>query len=295
MSDNPADETPPATDPETPAEAPPPEAIAAAEPTPPTAVDLHVKLGPLQDPDVARPRAAQVWAWALAGGGLAGLLSWMAGESLLQWFPAELSTVGAGPGMSGQVEAASPEALADAATRNAALAFGLLGGLAGWLLGVAGGMVRSSPRSGLAAAVVGSALGVAAGAGVSLAVLPIYAQYQGRPDLGDMDIAYATAALGAVWGALGAAGGLAFGIGMGGWKRGALGLAGGLLGGLLGAAAFEMLGAVAFPLDGTTQPLSTSRESRLAARALAALFISAGVAALVAPTRFEGAAEHHPA
>ncbi|AMV37757.1 hypothetical protein VT85_09995 [Planctomyces sp. SH-PL62] len=74
---------------------------------------------------------------------------------------------------------------------------------------------------------------------------------------------------------------------MGGLRRAGLGLAGGLLGGILGAAAFEMLAAMAFPLDGATQAVSNSRESRLMARALSALFISAGVAALLVPTRFE--------
>ncbi|MDG3005000.1 hypothetical protein [Paludisphaera mucosa] len=268
-------------------------AVAAAEPTPASAVDLHVKLGPLQDPGVTRPRSAQVWAWALAGGGLAGLASWLAGEYLLGWFVAEIAPEppgGGGGGPRGLV-VADFTAMTTALVRNAALAFGLLGGLMGLLLGIAGGMIRSSPRAGAAAGLAGSALGVAAGVGASLGILPFYARILNRPEMMDVEILYAIGALGLVWGAIGAAGGAAFGFGMGGVRRAALGVVGGFLGGMLGAAAYELLAAAAFPLDGTTQPISNSRESRLLARALVALFTSAGIAAFVVPTRFEPAPE----
>ncbi len=289
MSDTPADPPSSATEPGASAEAmaPAPEAIAAAEPTPASAVDLHVKLGPLQDPGVARPRAAQVWAWALAGGGLAGLASWIAGEWMLNWFVADAPPPPAAGGGPTGLSEADFTAMIRALVGNAAVAFGFLGGLLGLLLGIAGGMVRSAPRMGLTAGLLGAALGAAAGVGASMGVLPIYARAMTRPDMMDLDVAYAVLALGAVWGAVGATGGLAFGVAMGGGRRALLGMAGGLIGGILGAAAFELIAAAAFPLDGTTQPISNSRESRLLARALVALFTSAGVAALVAPTRFE--------
>lgn len=288
------DTPPPAFDPEDPPPAevvaPAAEAAARAEPVPPTAVDLHVKLGPLQDADVKRPRAAQVWAWAMAGGGAAGLAAWLLGEYALDWFSPELLPAAAAGRMGGE-DAPTPDSTRMAAVKNAALAFGLLGSLLGGLLGLAGGLIRPSLRAGLAAGLVGAALGLAAGASASLGVLPIYDRLLSRPGAVDVEILWAIVALGAVWGAAGAAGGVAFGLGMGGRRRAAAGLIGGALGGLLGAVAFEMIGAIAFPLAATTQPISESRESRLVARALVALFVSAGVAMFVAPTRFEGAHE----
>jgi hypothetical protein len=238
-----------------------------------------VKLGPLQDPDVGRPRAAQVWTWALAGGGGAGLAAWIAGEYLLDWF-----TPAARP--------AAADTIRSAAVQNAALAFGLLGALMGGSLGFAGGMIRPSLRAALAAGLAGAVLGLAAGAGASLGVLPAYNHMLSRPRGTDSGILWAIAALGAVWGAAGAAGGVAFGLGMGGRRRAVAGLIGGAIGGLLGAVAFETLGSIAFPTAGTTQAISDTRESRLVARALVALFVSAGVAAFVAPTRFQD--DHAP-
>lgn len=290
MADTPA----PAFDPEDPPPAevvaPAAEAAARAEPVPASAVDLHVKLGPLQDADVKRPRAAQVWAWALAGGGLAGLAAWLLGEYALGWFSSDLQSVA--PAKMGGVDDLTADATRMAAVKNAALAFGLLGSLLGGLLGLAGGMIRPSLRAGMVAGLAGAILGLAAGAGASLGVLPVYNRILTRAEGNDAEILWAIAALGAVWGAAGAAGGAAFGLGMGGRRRVAAGLIGGALGGLLGAVAFELFGAIAFPLAGTTQPLSDTRESRLVARAMVALFVSAGVAAFVAPTRFEGTHEH---
>jgi hypothetical protein len=227
----------------------------------------------------------------MAGGGLAGLAAWLLGEYALDWFSPELVSAAVGGRMGGP-DAPTPDSTRMAAVKNAALAFGLLGALLGGLLGLAGGMIRPSLRAGLAAGLIGAALGMAAGASASLGVLPVYNRILNRPGAADAEILWAIAALGVVWGAAGAAGGAAFGLGMGGWRRVAAGLVGGALGGLLGAVAFEMLGAIAFPLAATTQPISESRESRLVARALVALFVSAGVAAFVAPTRFEGTHEH---
>ncbi len=297
MADTPEGAIPPAPgfDPEEPPPAevvaPAAEAAARAEPVPATAVDLHVQLGPLQDPDVKRPRAAQVWAWAMAGGGLAGLAAWLLGEYVLDWFAPELLSAAAA-GRMGGTDAPTLATTHAAAVKNAALAFGLLGALLGGLLGLAGGMIRPSLRAGLTAGVVGTLLGLAAGAGASLGVLPMYHRILTGPHDNDLEILWAIVALGAVWGAAGAAGGAAFGLGMGGWRRAAAGLVGGAVGGLLGAVAFEMVGAVAFPLAATTQPISDTQESRLIARAMVALFVSAGVAAFVAPTRFEGVHDH---
>ncbi len=292
MAETPEGDAPPAPefDPEDPPAAevvaPAAEAAARAEMAPPSAVDLKLTLGPLQDTGVDRPRAAQVWTWALVGGGTAGLVAWIAGEYVLDWFSPELRDAAAGGRMGGP-DAPTPATTRAAAVENAALAFGLLGALLGGFLGFAGGMIRPSLRAGVSAALVGMALGMAAGGAVTLGVVPAYDRALDRPDGPQYELLFAMLALGAVWGAAGAAGGIAFGLGMGGRRRIVAGLIGGALGGLLGAVAFEMLGAVAFPMADTTQPISSTRESRLVARALVALFISAGVAALVAPTRFQ--------
>ena len=84
-----------------------------------------------------------------------------------------------------------------------------------------------------------------------------------------------------IWAAVGAAGGMAFGIGVGGRDRILRAAVGGLVGAALGAVAFELIGAVFFPMAETPKPVSESMVTRLLARLLVAV-PAAGFAAVMA-------------
>ena len=73
-------------------------------------------------------------------------------------------------------------------------------------------------------------------------------------------------------------GGLALGIGSGarGDKLVTI-LIGGLVGGFLGALVYELIGAFAFPMAGTTKPISETG-TRAIARLAVAIFAAAGAA-----------------
>ena len=78
------------------------------------------------------------------------------------------------------------------------------------------------------------------------------------------------------WSVIGAAAGAAFGIGLGDWGRALRALLGGLLGAVAGVLVYEVVGGVAFPLDGTADPLSATWGTRLFARLALTTFASAG-------------------
>jgi hypothetical protein len=83
---------------------------------------------------------------------------------------------------------------------------------------------------------------------------------------------------GGIWAAVGAAAGLAFGLGLGGrgrWARGALG---GLLGGVAATMVYELVGALAFPIDKTSQPVSATVVTRFFAQFAVAVLAAAGAA-----------------
>lgn len=241
-------------------------------------LDAGAGAGPPQTWDA--PPAWKVWTATLIMGGLAGTVSWLAGEKLVEYFrPATRVVFGSG----GPMTIASPQELASTMARNATLAFGVLGGSLGMALGGAGGLLRGSTRRAAMAALVGLALGIGAGVASSLVVLPFYNRVMTLADetnAGDLVTPLLTH--GAIWSAIGAACGLAFGIGVGGRSILVRAMLGGLLGGAVGAAVYELIGAIAFPLDHTAQPLSSSWESRLLARQSVALLVAAGAAAAFA-------------
>jgi len=156
------------------------------------------------------------------------------------------------------------------------LAFGALGAVFGFALGLAGGAARGSALAAVIAAVVGSILGGFAGAGMARVMLPIYFRNILKSDSGDLTLAILV--LGANWSVIGAVAGAAFGIGLGDRNRIVGVLFGGLLGALAGVLVYEMVGALAFPLDGITSPLSKTWGTRLFARLAVTTLASAGVA-----------------
>ncbi|MDR3618778.1 MAG: hypothetical protein P4L85_05460 [Paludisphaera borealis] len=255
----------------------------AAAPWPDAGVEL------VQKPVANHPSTQRVWAGALAMGALAGAAAWLVGEFLVDFHRATTHVVF---GSGGPMVIASPAELASTLAKNATLAFGVLGALLGVALGGAGGLLRGSTRSATVAGILGLAVGLATGVASSMAVLPIYNRIMDRSDettAGDLLVPLLTH--GAIWSAVGAACGLAFGIGLGGRSRVLRSVLGGLVGGALGAAVYELIGAFAFPLDRTVQPLSISWESRLLAREAVAVFVAAGAAAAYAEPRRGEASE----
>jgi len=195
----------------------------------------------------------RVWALALTAGLIAGFASWLIGESLHGRFAPPNARMG---------RRLTPEQIQSKATaQNAAkgleasVAFGSLGAVLGLALGLAGGCARRSARAAVIAAVAGSILGGAAGAIIPRVLLPIYFRAH-DPDRDDLILAVLIQC--GNWSVIGAAGGAAFGIGLGDRGRALRALLGGLLGAIAGVLVYEMVGAIAFPLDGTSEPVSAT-------------------------------------
>ncbi len=125
-------------------------------------------------------------------------------------------------------------------------------------------------------------LGSLLAAGASLGLLPLYFRALDQDQEGlSRDLTLPLVVHAGIWAAAGLAGGLAFGIGLGGGRDRLIKAAiGGLLGAALGAALYEMCGAMAFPGDRTTTPLSLTWQTRLLARLLVAI-LAALIAAVV--------------
>jgi hypothetical protein len=175
---------------------------------------------------------------------------------------------------------------------SSAVTFIQQGAILGALLGAAGGLARGSARSAVLAALAGGALGTGVAAAAAHLVLPFYYQSL-RPGIDDLGLSMLTH--GGIWGAIGAASGLAFGLGIGLGGRSLLaqsakGALAGLLGGVAASMAFDLIGAVLFPLDKTGEPISATLVTRSLAQLLVALFVAAAAAsvaraALKSPSR----------
>jgi hypothetical protein len=161
----------------------------------------------------------------------------------------------------------------DLATRNAAVAYGLIGGILSLSLGVIARSLRgrfSVPR-GLAAGLTGLVLGTLFGATSSYGLTPAYFSRMEKADINLSILIH----LG-IWVAVGAASGIAFGVGYGTRKV----LMGSLIGGMIGAALATLLfdiGGAFFPLAHTERPLSVVAGTRLAGAAVLCLFIVIGI------------------
>jgi hypothetical protein len=206
---------------------------------------------------------------ALGAGLLAGVASWLVGELILHVFvpPYEAQHV-----MGQTIMKASFKDQSAADTKNATLAFTVLGSLLGAALGVAGGIARRSTKAGMGSSAVGLVLGAVLGAGASLALLPFYfrALDKTQEEL-SRDLTLPLLVHGGIWAACGLAGGVAFALGLGAGRIQLMKAAGGgLIGAAFGAALYELIGATAFPQDMTTSPLATLWIPRFLARLLVA-------------------------
>jgi MFS family permease len=246
----------PPVDREPPAPAPPDEGPSSVPPVSPAA------------PGPARSRAA--WGWALSAGVIAGVASGLVGEASRKMFPSALSPkIEAFPTPEGQLKVIRDR------TVSAAVIFAQQGAILGLALGMAGGLARRSPRAGLAAAALGLVLGAAASGGAALGLVPIYFRNE-NPEYDPLVLSLLTHA--GIWMAAGAAAGLAFGVGLGGRARAARAAMGGLLGAAGGTMLYEMVGALAFPLAKTSQPVSEAVATRLLAHLAVAALVAVGAA-----------------
>lgn len=202
-------------------------------------------IGNPSPPATDSPKRGRLWAWALLAGVLSGAVGWTVGEATLDLF--HISEEAAGQAF--DFTQANLERRSSGA-RNAAIAFGVLGGTLGLTLGMAGGLARGKPASGVVGGSLGLVLGAVAGGVIPFLVVPIYFDLlePAEPTLLLPMMIY-----GAIWLPIGLAAGLAFGIGLGLGRRIWALLLGGLFGATVGVAALEVIHAIAFPLTHSDQ------------------------------------------
>ncbi|WP_145277241.1 hypothetical protein [Tautonia plasticadhaerens] len=198
----------------------------------------------------------------LIAGVLATAFSWTAGEVAYGRFaPSALADPMLGPTAGG----ASSEDIHRGLVLEATLTYAVQGAVLGLLLGLAGAAAGGSKRSAAVGGVAGLVLGGLVGAGAAFGLASVYLE-NADPISHDLLLPLATHA--SLWGLIGGVGGLALGLGGGGGgARVAKAAVGGLVGGAIGAAAYEILGAILFPLARTSEPVADSTAARLFAHA----------------------------
>ena len=221
-------------------------------------------------------RLLPTWALVIGAGTLAGLASWVAGEPLLELFQPPYAEVQM-RGSAMRAVSWHDQAMADA--RNAATSFAAMGGLLGALLGAAGGLGRKNGRVAAMASLLGLILGAAVAGG--MAMPPTLVQRVSRAAAGRGDRRSGRAIAGPRGG-----------VGDGRCRRRfglrdrprrererMLGIVlGGFFGAALGTVIYEFIGAIAFPMAGTTRFILVTTGTRLVARAAVTVFAAAGVA-----------------
>lgn len=213
----------------------------------------------------------------LAGGLLAGLAGFACGEFALKLLAPSLELP---PGIKGDQTLAPREharRVLESQDRSATASYGVLGAFLGLTLGAAGGLSRRSRGAAVTAALSGLVLAGAAGAATTFLILPWFHTSFAPPsdDNAMQQLSLAMETHGGIWMAIGAAAGLAFGIGLGGGRL-ARAIVGGILGAALAAIIYEITGAVAFPLDNTSQPTAMAPAPRLLAHLAVAICVAAG-------------------
>jgi hypothetical protein len=197
-----------------------------------------------------------------------GVAAWGASELVQGVFDPTLTL---GRSMSGEMDRLMYQARA----HTSAAIYGLLGGGVGLALGLAGGWSRGPGRSRWSLAALGLVAGAAAGALLPLVLVPIHSR-QYDPDT--EDLIFPMLIHGGMWGAVGLAAGFVHGLARGGIQPAIKAALGGLLGAGLAAAAYEVIGAVAFPLDQTANPFAKQWMPRLLSFVLVALLVAIGAA-----------------
>jgi hypothetical protein len=215
-------------------------------------------------------RTSGIWMWSLAAGLLAGLATWAGGE--LVWGRVHSAQT---PRIIAFPTVADHDRVIHGLVSSTAVSFIQQGAILGAAFGLAGGLTRRSVRVGLIAAIVGGLLGALASALTAYVLLGVHFR---NADPVDNSLTLALLVHGGIWAGIGAAAGLAFGLGVGDRGRWARGAFGGLVGGAAAAMAYDVVGALVFPLDKTSQPISATIVTRLLAQLLVAVFVAAGAA-----------------
>ena len=199
-----------------------------------------------------------LWGWTLGAGLLAGLLCWSAGE--VAWVRVKSAAT---PKIVAFPTAENRSRMIDDMSSSLAVYFIQQAAILGGVVGLAGGLTRRKPLGGLIAALVGGGLGALAAAAAARGLLPVYFR---NVDPQSNELTYPLLTHGGIWAAAGAAAGLAFGLGAGGRGRWVRCAVGGLLGGVFATMVYDLVGAFAFPLDKTSQPVSATVVTRLFAQ-----------------------------
>jgi MFS family permease len=169
------------------------------------------------------------------------------------------------------------------AARNAAVAYGLLGGMVALSLALTASCLpqRFSSTRMLTAGLTGVVLGGLFGASSSYALTPYYLNR-----LGTADVTMSMLIHMAIWSSVGLTAGVAFGMVFGTRRVLAGSSIGGMMGGALAALIFDVCGAF-FPLARTERPLPEEPGTRLAAAVLVSVFVVIGtvIVALQEPRR----------
>lgn len=241
---------------------------------PPTVPDVAGSPG---QPTPARPgeadRLGRARRLLILGGLVAGLAAFGIGEATYNIIPARPMKQ---PFMGKTVSAVTPVTQLVADLQNASLAFAILGACLGATMGLVGGLARRSIPATATAALLGLCLGAAMAGGVSLATLRWFDDARFAHPTSDIGLSFLMHAM--IWGLCGASAGVAFAIGLGGgWRRIAAAKLAGLAGAVAGSVAFDLIGGILFPLDGTGDPVSTTWASRLTARLLVALGVGVAI------------------
>lgn len=232
---------------------------------------------------MAKIGQANAWGPLLAAGVAGAILAGGLGEVTSNWFSAR-GNFALGPMQGGGATLGS---IRDAAVRNASLTCSVQGAILGLAFGLAGAI--GNPRR--AQGAIGTVVGLVGGMVLGLLVShQAYRMFLRAVDPNSDDLIMPILTHGLVWGLIGAVAGLAYGLasGSGVIRAGA----GGLIGGVAAAGLFQVLGAVLFPNDETTQPLADATLPRLVAHASLALIATAaiGLTRAAAPTSAVGEA-----
>ena len=215
--------------------------------------------------------------WLILGGLAAGLLAFAIGEATYELIPPKIVPINM---MGHTTMGPSPETSERASVRNAAIAFGVFGVCLGGLLGIAGGLARRSVSASVTAGLLGSVLGMVPAVGGSLMLLPYFLKViRNNPDY---DLILSMIMHGLIWCLIGAAAGLAFAVGLGERRLIGRSLVAGIAGAALGVVAFDLIGAIVFPLADTGLPISVTRTTRFLARIVVAI-ATAGILILSLP------------
>jgi hypothetical protein len=250
-------------------------------------VESPARAIPSEDPRPV-PHPGRLRALAMAAAVLSGLATWLIHERTGTVFVPRPRPVRA----AGRVlNRPSFESRATAELRNAAVAFGVFGAGFALAMGLTGGFWRAGPRAALSAGASGLLLGGAAGGAASVAVLPAYYhKLDVDHEALSHDLVLPFLVHGGIWSSVGATAGVAFGLAIESRRRLAAVATRGLIGGLLGAAIYEVVAALAFPIGRTTEPLSGARAPRL----IGWLIVAAVSAAFFVPAALSSGREDRP-